>query len=56
MNVKENWFIVLILNILTLGIFSIYVAYNLNLYDKKAWYSNYKNWVLLLYSYYFQYL
>lgn len=42
---KENWFIDLILMITTGGLFSFALAYSLDLYDKKAWYSNYKYWL-----------
>ncbi len=43
---KENWFICLILNIVTLGCFTFYVAYKLDLYDKNAWYFRWYYWVL----------
>lgn len=42
---KENWFIDLFLMITTGGLFSFVLAYSLDLYDKKAWYNNYKYWL-----------
>ena len=38
-NLKEHFIIYLILNILTLGLFTFYIAYKLNLYEKGAWYT-----------------
>lgn len=46
---SKNWWLYLILSIITGGIFSLYVAHKLELYDEDAWYSNYKNWVLGVY-------
>ena len=43
---RNNWFIVLIINILTLGLFSFYVAKKMNIYDKQAWYLNKYYWIL----------
>lgn len=43
---KENFIIYLILNILTLGLFTFYIAYKLDLYDKEAWYTRWYYWVL----------
>lgn len=41
---KRNQILYLILNILTLGFFTFYVAYKLDLYDKKAWYFKWYYW------------
>lgn len=43
---KWNQFLYLILNVLTLGFFTFYVAYKLNLYEKDVWYSKWYYWVL----------
>ena len=43
---KKHSTIYLILNILTCGFFTFYIAYKLNLYDKDAWYSRWYYWVL----------
>lgn len=43
---KDSWLIYLILNILTLGFFTFYIAYKLDLYDKNAWYFRWYYWVL----------
>ena len=43
---KKNWWIWLILSILTLNISTLVVAALLDLYDKDAWYSNKRNWIL----------
>ena len=43
---KTSWPIYLILNILTLGLFTFYIAYKLDLYDKEAWYYRWYYWVL----------
>lgn len=36
----------LILNIITLGLFTLFIAKKLNLYEKDAWYTNWYYWVL----------
>ena len=41
---KKNWFIVLLLNIITLGLFNFVLAYKLNLYDENAWYNKWQYW------------
>lgn len=46
MNLPKKEIIYLILTILTGGIFTLYIAYQLNLYDEDAWYSDYKKWML----------
>lgn len=43
---KENAIIYLFLNILTFGLYTFYIAYKLDLYDKDAWYSRWYYWVL----------
>ena len=43
---QKNVGLYLILNILTLGFFTFYIAYKLNLYDKNAWYFRWYYWVL----------
>ena len=42
---KENWLVFLVLTIMTEGFFNLVIAYLMGLYDKKAWYSNYKYWL-----------
>lgn len=42
---KENCFIYFVLNLLTFGLFTFYVAHKLDLYDKDAWYSHWYYWV-----------
>lgn len=42
---KRPW-LCLILNIITGGFFTFYIAYKLDIYDKKAWYYNWYYWVL----------
>ena len=41
---KKNWFIVLLLNILTLGLFNFALAFKLNLYNEDAWYNKWQYW------------
>lgn len=41
---KKNWFIILLLNILTLGLFNFVLAFKLNLYDEEAWYNKWQYW------------
>lgn len=43
---KQNWWLYLILTVLTGGLFSLYIARKLNLYDEDAWYNDYKNWMI----------
>lgn len=43
---KKTRLIYLILNIITLGLFTFYVAYKLNLYEEKTWYSRWYYWIL----------
>ncbi len=43
---KKNWWIWLILSILTFNISTLVVAALLDLYDKDAWYSKKRNWIL----------
>lgn len=43
---KENFVIYLILDVLTLGLFTFYIAYKLDLYEKEVWYSRWYYWVL----------
>ena len=43
---RENWFLCFILNILTLGMFTFYIAKKLNVYDKNAWYYNFSYWLI----------
>lgn len=42
---RENWWLCLILNILTGGIFYIILAKMMNLFDKDAWYMNKWYWI-----------
>jgi len=41
---KKLWLLYLILSILTLGIFDLYLAFKLDIYDKDAWYSKWQYW------------
>ena len=43
---KEHSIIYLILNILTFGFFTFYIAYKLDLYEEDAWYTRWYYWVL----------
>lgn len=43
---KRYFWIYLILNVITLGLFTFYIAYKLDLYDKDAWYHRWYYWVL----------
>ena len=43
---RNNWIRCLILNILTFGMFSFYIAKKLKVYEKEAWYSNVSYWVI----------
>lgn len=43
---RNSWPIYLILNILTLGLFTFYIAYRLDLYDKNAWYFKWYYWTI----------
>lgn len=43
---KENWWLCLIINIFTLGLFFFVLAYAFHLYDKNAWYHNKWYWIL----------
>lgn len=42
---KNNWFIGLILNIITLGLFSCFLGKILDCYDKDEWYYKWQYWV-----------
>lgn len=41
---KKLWWLYLILSIITFGIFDLFLAYKLDLYDKDAWYSKWQYW------------
>ena len=43
---KENFIIYLILDILTLGLFTFYIAHKLNIYEENVWYTRWYYWVL----------
>lgn len=44
---KENYFwIYVVLNVVTLGLFTFYIAHKLDLYDKNAWYCRWYYWIL----------
>ena len=43
---KENWWLCLILNLITGGIFYLVLAKVMNLYDKDSWYMNKWYWIL----------
>lgn len=42
---KKNWFICLLLNFLTFGVFNLVLASFLNLYSKDTWYKKWQYWV-----------
>ena len=50
---KRYFWIYLILNVITLGLFTFYIAYKLDLYDKDAWYHRWYYWVFRFYTWYF---
>ena len=41
---KENWFVDLLLMIITQGYFNLIFGYYLKVYDKKAWYAKWQYW------------
>ncbi len=43
---KHNWWIWLLLSILTLGISTLLLGFLLKVYEKNAWYTNWYYWVL----------
>lgn len=43
---KKYWFLCLTLNIITLGLFTFYVAKKMKVYEKNAWYYNKYYWIL----------
>ena len=43
---KQNWFLSLIMMILTEGLFSMILGYFLKIYDKNAWYAKWQYWVI----------
>lgn len=43
---KENWWIWLLLTFVTQGISIFVLAIFLKIYDKKAWYANWKYWLI----------
>ena len=43
---RENYLLCLFLNIITLGLFTFYVAKKLKIYDENAWYYNKYYWIL----------
>ena len=43
---KKYWLFCLILDIITLGLFTFYVARKMEIYDRNAWYSNGYYWML----------
>lgn len=42
---RNNWFIVMLLNIITFGFFNFILASFMKLYDKDAWYFKWPYWV-----------
>lgn len=42
---RKNWFIYLVIDAFTFGLFSFVMASMLKLYDKKEWYSKWQYWV-----------
>lgn len=43
---KNNWWLCLILSIITFGLFYIFLAKFMKLYDKDAWYMNKWYWII----------
>jgi hypothetical protein len=43
---KQNWWICVLLNIVTLGLFTFFVAGKLDVYEDDAWYNHWYYWVL----------
>jgi hypothetical protein len=43
---RNNWWLCLIINLLTFGLFYIILAKFMNLYDKDAWYMNKWYWII----------
>jgi len=41
---KENWWICLLLQILTFGLFTFVLAHYLKVYNEDAWYQNWRYW------------
>lgn len=41
---KENWFVDLLLVLITQGSFNLVLGYYLKVYDKKAWYMKWQYW------------
>lgn len=42
---RDNWFICLLLTIVSEGFFYLAIASLMKLYDKDAWYANYRYWL-----------
>lgn len=42
---KENWFIIFLMMIVTLGMYVVIPAYQLKLIEKNKWYSDYRYWL-----------
>lgn len=43
---RNNWWLCLIISLLTFGLFYIFLAKFMNLYDKDAWYMNKWYWII----------
>ena len=43
---EKNFWIYVVLNVVTFGLFTFYIGYKLHLYDKSAWYYRWYYWVL----------
>lgn len=43
---EKNFWIYVVLNVVTFGLFTFYIANKLDLYDKSAWYYRWYYWVL----------
>lgn len=43
---KKNWLLVLLLNLITFGLFTFYIGYKLKVYKKGSWYFNKYYWIL----------
>lgn len=43
---RENWLWCLFLDVITLGLFTFYIAKVLDVYDENEWYSNISYWII----------
>ncbi len=50
---RENWFVNLVLLLITQGFYGFALAHFLNLYKKSAWYRNYLYWMVAALCFFF---